>query len=55
MSTSHPFHDDRPDDLPVSAAVWDAATEYSGIGLTTALYQAIKQLETEVVALRRIR
>lgn len=55
MSTQHPFHEDRPDDLPASAGVWDAATKYSGIGLTTALYQAIKQLEAEVIALRRVR
>lgn len=55
MSTQHPFHEDRPDDLPVSAGVWDAAKKYNGIGLTTAIYQAIKQLEAEVIALRQIR
>jgi len=55
MSTQHPFHEDRPDDLPVSAEVWDAARKYSGIGLTTAIYRAIKQLETEIVALRSAR
>lgn len=55
ISTQHPFHEDRPDDLPVSAGVWDAATKYNGIGLTTAIYKAIKQLEAEVIALRNDR
>ncbi|MCI4675617.1 MULTISPECIES: hypothetical protein [Mycobacteriaceae] len=52
MSTQHPFHEDRPDDLPITAEVWEAARKYVDIGLTTAIYRAIKQLEAEVVALR---
>jgi hypothetical protein len=52
MNPQHPFHDDRPHDLPISAEVWDAARRYSGIGLTTAIYHALKRLETELIALR---
>jgi hypothetical protein len=54
MNPQHPFHD-RPDHLPISAEVWDAARRYSGIGLTTAIYQALKKLETDVIALRKAR
>ncbi|MFN3003019.1 hypothetical protein [Mycolicibacterium wolinskyi] len=52
MSTQHPFKEDRPEDLPVSAELWDAAQKYSGPGLMIAIYRAVKQLESEVIALR---
>jgi hypothetical protein len=55
MNPQHPFHDDRPDHLPISAEIWDAARRYSGIGLTTAIYQALKKLETDLIALRKAR
>jgi hypothetical protein len=50
----HPFNEDRPDHLPVSAEVWDAAPQYSSgsTAMAAVLYQAIKQLEAEVIALR---
>ncbi|WP_133259079.1 hypothetical protein [Mycolicibacterium sp. GF69] len=54
MNTQHPFHEDRPDDLPVSAGLWDAARKFLGVGLATAMYRAIKPLETELIALRRV-
>lgn len=49
----HPFHEDRPDGLPISAELWDARNRFSGVDLTLAVYQAIKKLEAEVVELRR--
>jgi hypothetical protein len=55
MNPQHPFPDDRPDRLPISAEVWDAARRCSGIGLTTAIYQALTKLETDVIALRKAR
>ncbi|UXA04440.1 hypothetical protein KXD96_15550 [Mycobacterium sp. SMC-2] len=50
----HPFHEERPDHLPVSAEVWDQARHWSGghDAMTRVLYQAIKKLETEIIALR---
>ena len=37
----------RPDDLPISAAVWDVAKSYGkdSKAVVTALYEAVKQLE----------
>lgn len=52
MNTYHPFQEQRPDNLPIAAGVWDAARRFTGSGLTLAVYQAIKQLEAEVIALR---
>jgi hypothetical protein len=50
----HPFNEERPDHLPIAAGVWDIAPQYSSgnNAMAAALYRAIKQLETEVVALR---
>jgi len=50
----HPFNEQRPDHLPVSAEVWDAAPQYSsgGTAMARVLYQAIKQLEAEIIELR---
>ena len=53
MNQQHPFHDDRPDHLPISAEVWDAARRYSGIGLSAAIYQALQKLVTDVLTLRK--
>jgi hypothetical protein len=51
------FNDERPDHLPVSAGVWDQAQMYAtgGSEIAAILYRAIKQLETEVIALRNDR
>lgn len=48
------FNEERPDQLPISAEVWDQAQEYASgdSGIAAILYRAIKQLETEVIALR---
>jgi len=37
----------RPDDLPISAAVWDVAKNYGkqSEAVVVALYEAVKQLE----------
>lgn len=37
----------RPDDLPISAAVWDVATNYGkqSNAVVVALYEAVKKLE----------
>lgn len=50
----HPWGD-RPDDLPISAAVWNQAKTTGNERSTLvikALYEAVKELETEVAALR---
>lgn len=51
---SHPFNEPRPDNLPISAEVWDGAPQYAsgGDAAIRILYQAIKKLEAEVIALR---
>lgn len=48
------FRSERPDQLPISASVWDVATRFDtgGPTVTEALYEAVKKLETEIVALR---
>jgi hypothetical protein len=48
------LNEDRPDHLPIAAAVWDETKGYTSATSETAvaLYQAIKKLETEVIALR---
>ncbi|MCC9184376.1 hypothetical protein [Mycolicibacterium mageritense] len=48
------FNDDRPDDLPIAAALWDETNRYSSASNETAaaIYRAIKKLEAEIVALR---
>jgi hypothetical protein len=50
----HPLGEPRPDNLPISAEVWDAAKNQRHDQRTMAriLYQAIKQLETEVTTLK---
>lgn len=50
----HPFREPRPDDLPISAAAWDAAKRTGGDAgfLLPVLFAAIKQLEAEVAAIR---
>jgi hypothetical protein len=49
------FKDGRPDRLPLSASVWDTAQRYDKGGPTVieALYEALKELEAQVVALQR--
>lgn len=49
------FKSPRPDHLPLSAAVWDAADRFDKGGPTVAeaLFDALAALETEVIALRR--
>lgn len=39
----------RPDDLPISAAVWDVADRYGrqSEAVVLALYEAVKKLEAE--------
>lgn len=51
------FNEQRPDHLPISAGVWDDAQKYASgdSGIAAILYRAIKQLETEVIALRNDR
>jgi hypothetical protein len=48
------FNEERPDQLPISAEVWDQAQKYASgdSGIAAILYRAIRQLETEVIALR---
>lgn len=45
----------RPDHLPISAAVWDVAQQYdpSGPTVAAAIYEALHQLEAEVLDLCR--
>lgn len=46
----------RPDDLPISAAAWDAVKppqSFSQTAVINALFEAIKHLEAEVRAVRR--
>lgn len=46
----HPFGDDRPDDLPLAAEIWDAAKVPSPVNsspVVRALYEAVKQLELQ--------
>lgn len=48
------FKDARPDRLPLSASVWDIAQRYKGgPTVTEALYEALKELEAQVIALQR--
>ncbi|CNG40971.1 hypothetical protein [Mycobacterium tuberculosis] len=49
------FEDARPDRLPLSASVWDIAQRYNkgGPTVTEALYEALKELEAQVIALQR--
>lgn len=49
------FKDARPDRLPLSASVWDIAQRYNkgGPTVTEALYEALKELEAQVIALQR--
>lgn len=44
-----------PDRLPLSASVWDIAQRYNkgGPTVTEALYEALKELEAQVIALQR--
>jgi len=44
---SHWLPGPRPDDLPISAAVWDVAKNYGkqSQAVVVALYEAVKQLE----------
>lgn len=46
FESPHPWGD-RPDGLPLSAAVWDAAKTYdrTSQAVVDALYKAVKQLE----------
>jgi hypothetical protein len=48
---THRLRGARPDDLPISAAVWDAADLYGkrSDAVIQALYDAVKQLETESI------
>lgn len=45
---------DRPDELPIAASVWDVSKSHgpNAKSLVPALYRAIVELETEVIALR---
>ncbi|WP_232542219.1 hypothetical protein [Nocardia bovistercoris] len=47
---------ERPDHLPIAAKVWDISAQYgygsTGKTVIEALYQAVKDLETEVQQLR---
>ena len=45
----------RPEHLPISAAVWDVAQRFdpSGPTVAAAMYEALQRLEAEVIALRR--
>lgn len=49
------FKDARPDRLPLSASAWDIAQRYNkgGPTVTEALYEALKELEAQVIALQR--
>ena len=49
------FKDATPDRLPLSASVWDIAQRYDkgGPTVTEALYEALKELEAQVIALQR--
>lgn len=50
--TPHPWGDRPSDDLPLSAAVWDAAKHPNRTDSTIViqtLYEAVKQLETQLV------
>jgi hypothetical protein len=51
---SHRLKGARPDNLPLSAQLWDVADKYGkdSRALVEALYEAFKELETEVVGLR---
>ena len=44
----------RPERLPLAAMVWDAADHYGkdSQAVVHALYEALKQLETDVIASR---
>ncbi|OBK56175.1 hypothetical protein A5656_19900 [Mycobacterium gordonae] len=46
---SHYLPGPRPDDLPISAEVWEAAKTYGkdSAAVITALYEAVKKLEAE--------
>ena len=49
------FREPRPTDLPISAAVWDTAQRFDkgGPTVTEALYEALRDLEAEVITLKR--
>jgi hypothetical protein len=51
---AHRLKGARPDDLPLSAAVWDAADRYGNDSkaVVQALYEALKQLESDSIASR---
>ncbi|MGE2714345.1 hypothetical protein ACQI4L_09825 [Mycolicibacterium litorale] len=51
---AHGFQEARPEDLPGSAAIWDAAAKYgrNSEAVAAATYQAVKALESELVELR---
>lgn len=53
----NPFGDPRPDDLPISAAAWDAAKGTSGDPrfAMKALFDALKKIEAELVSSPRSR
>ncbi|MFA1705549.1 hypothetical protein ACDT10_21870 [Mycobacterium intracellulare] len=53
MQRQH-LNDERPDDLPIAAALWDETQMYSSASNETAaaIYRAIKKLEAEIIALR---
>lgn len=48
------YQEPRPDNLPLTAAIWDASHRYGRDSQAVAIsvYAAIKRLEAEVIALR---
>ncbi|AFM16997.1 hypothetical protein Mycch_2214 [Mycolicibacterium chubuense NBB4] len=48
------YQEPRPDHLPLSAAVWDASHNFGRSSQTVVqkLYDAVKQLEADVIAMR---
>lgn len=51
---THRLPGPRPGELPIAAAIWDAGDKYGkqSQAVVTALYEAVKQLETELAAFR---
>lgn len=51
---THRLPGPRPDKLPMAAAIWDASNQYGkqSQAVVTALYDAVKQLETDLASLR---
>lgn len=52
---SHYLPGDRPDELPISAAVWDVAANKGkqSEAVVVALYEAVKRLEADQIARKR--